>query len=476
MAKYYREPAGETLPQLEEEILHFWQDRGIPSKVRERVSEGAPIVFCEGPPTPNDRPNVENALTRSVKDSFLRYHAMNDRRVVPYFAGWDCHGLPVEIEVERSLRLESKRDIEAHGVEKFNALCRERVLNFRSDWESMSRRIGYWLDYENAYLTMSNDYMESVWWAVKELHSRGLLTKNRRVAPYCYRCGTTLGSHEVALGFREREDRFVIARFRVPSLDAAAISRTSSPWTLVANSYLAVRRDWDYAVVEHNGERLLLAEPCIAAMAPGAKVLEKVGGESLIDLEYDPIFDFIPRSEGMFRIVHSAAVPADDGTGIVQISPAYAMDDYGIAVEEGISIFDPVDDLGRFTDDLPTLKGKVARDSDVEIVRMLEESGRLFRWGMMKHSYPSCWRCETPLIYKPADAWSVHASGACARMQELNDEIRWVPDTFKDGRFGNFLTEARDWAVSRTRYWGTPLPVWRCESGHELCIGSAEEL
>ena len=476
MAKYYREPVGETLPQLEEEILRFWQERDIPSKVRERVSEGAPLVFCEGPPTVNDRPNVENALTRSVKDSFLRYHAMNGRKVVPYFAGWDCHGLPVEIEVERSLRLESKRGIESHGVEEFNALCRERVLSFKSDWETMSRRIGYWLDYDNAYLTMSNEYIESVWWAVKELHSRGLLTKTRRVVPYCYRCGTTLGSHEVALGFREREDRFVIARFRVPSLDAAAISRTSSPWTLVANSYLAVRRDLDYAVVEHGGERLLLAESSISGTVPGAKVLEKVNGESLIGLEYEPIFDFIPRSDGMFRFVHSDAVPTDGGTGIVQVSPAYAMDDYGIAVEEGISIFDPVDDLGRFTDELPALKGKVARDSDVDIVRMLEESGRLFRWGMVKHSYPSCWRCETPLIYKPADAWAVPASGACARMQELNDEIRWVPDAFKEGRFGNFLTEARDWVISRTRYWGTPLPVWRCGSGHELCIGSTEEL
>lgn len=476
MAKYYREPAGETFPQLEEEILRYWQERDIPSKVRARVSDGAPVVFCEGPPTVNDRPNVENALTRSVKDSLLRYHAMNERKVIPYFAGWDCHGLPVEIEVEKALRLSSKVDIESHGIKEFNDLCRERVLKFRSDWELMSRRIGYWLDYDNAYMTMSNEYIESVWWAVKELYSRGLLSKSRRVVPYCYRCGTTLGSHEVALGFREREDRYVVARFKVPALDATALSLTSSPWTLVANTYLAVRRDWDYVVIEHGGERLLLAEPRADSVVPGAKVLERVKGESLIGLEYEPLFDFIPKSKGVFRVVHSDSVPEDGGTGIVQISPAYAMDDFGIALEEGVPIFDPVDDLGRFTDAVPGLEGTVARESDVDIVRMLEESGRLFRWGMIKHSYPLCWRCETPLIYKPTDAWAVSASGARTRMQELNEEIRWVPETFKNGRFGNFLPEARDWVISRTRYWGTPLPVWRCASGHEMCVGSVEEL
>jgi isoleucyl-tRNA synthetase len=476
MAKYYREPAGETFPQLEEEILQFWQENDIPLKVRERMREGAPLVFCEGPPTVNNRPNIGHALTRSVKDSFLRYNAMNGRKVTPYLAGWDCHGLPVEIEIEKSLQLKTKRDIESFGVEAFNSLCRERVLTFKSEWERMSHRIGYWLDYDNAYLTMSNDYVDSVWWAVKELHSRGLLSKSRRVVPYCYRCGTTLSNHEVALGFREREDRYVVARFRIPSINATALSRTSSPWTLVANTYLAVRRDWDYVVVDYNRERLLMAERHVKEVLPEGSVLERVKGASLIGADYEPLFDFIPRSEGVFRVVHSDAVPEDDGTGVVQISPAYAMDDFGIAMAEGAEIFDPVDDLGRFTDEIPGLEGKTARDSDVEIIRLLEVSGRLFRWGMIRHSYPLCWRCETPLIYKPRDSWAVSASGARKRMQELNDSIRWVPETFKEGRFGNFLTEAKDWVISRTRYWGTPLPIWRCGSGHELCVGSMEEL
>lgn len=476
MAKYYREPAGETFPQLEEEILQFWQENAIPSRVMERMRDGVPLVFCEGPPTVNNRPHIGHALTRAVKDAFIRYHSMNGRKVVPYFAGWDCHGLPVEIEIEKGLKLKSKRDIESHGVEAFNALCRDRVLRFRAEWERMSRRIGYWLDYDNAYMTMSTDYIESVWWAVRELYSRGLLSKGRRVVPYCYRCGTTLSNHEVALGFREREDRYVIAKFRIPSLGVTALSRTSSPWTLVANTYLAVRREWDYAVVEHGGERYLVSNRHAKEAVPDGAIVDRIKGESLLGLEYAPIFDFIPRAGEVFRVVHSDAVPEAEGTGIVQISPAYAMDDFGIAMEEGAQIFDPVDDQGMFTDEVPSLKGMVARDSDVEIVRMLEESGRLFRWGMMRHSYPLCWRCETPLIYKPRDAWTVSAFGARKRMQELNEVVRWVPETFKEGRFGNFLTEAKDWVISRNRYWGTPLPIWTCGEGHVLCVGSIDEL
>jgi isoleucyl-tRNA synthetase len=476
MAKYYREPAGETFPQLEEEILSYWQEHDIPTKVRGRMSDGAPLVFCEGPPTVNNRPHVGHALTRAAKDSCLRYHVMNGRKVIPYFAGWDCHGLPVEIEIEKGLQLRTKDSIESFGIGPFNDLCRERVLLFKSDWEEMSRRMGYWLDYENAYLTMSNEYIESVWWAVKQLHSRGLLSKARQVVPYCYRCGTTLSNHEVALGFREREDRFVIAKFRVNDLSATAISHTSSPWTLVANSYLAVRRDWNYVVVEQDGERLLMSERHARTLVPKAEVVETFKGESLVGLEYEPLFDFIPHADGSFRIVHSEAVPEADGTGIVQISPAYAMDDYGIALEEGGAIFDPVDESGKFTDEVPELTGRIAREVDVEIIHMLEASGRLFRWGLMRHSYPLCWRCETPLIYKPRDAWTVSVSRARERMKELNESIRWVPETFRDERFGNFLVDAKDWVISRTRFWGTPLPIWRCDSGHESCVGSIEEL
>ena len=476
MAKYYREPAGETFPMLEEEILDYWHSRDIPKKVIERMASGRPLVFCEGPPTPNHSPHIGDALPRAVKDALLRYHVMNGRKIVPFIAGWDCHGLPVEIEVEESLGMDSRAEIEAYGISRFNDLCRRRVTEFRSEWERMSHRIGYWLDYDDAYVTMSNEYIESVWWAVKQLHGKGMLRKERRVAPYCYRCGTTLSSHEVALGFREVEDRSVIVRFPVEELDADMISHTTSPWTLVANMFLAVRKDWDYVIVEHEGERLILSATHAAEILPEAREVDRFKGESLLGKRYLRLFEFAEGRDDAFRILHSDEVPKDEGTGVVQISPAYAAVDYGIASEEGSEVFDPVDDAGRFTDEVPELKGKVAGDSDAEVISMIEKAGSLFKWGLFRHSYPFCWRCDTALIYKPKDVWVVAASDARDRMEQLNEGIGWVPRSFMHDRFGKFIADAKDWVVSRTRYWGTPLPVWRCSSGHEICLGSLEDL
>ncbi len=461
---------------LEEEILGYWRSRGIPGKAVERMAAGEPLVFCEGPPTPKKSPHMGEALPRAVKDAILRYHVMNGRRIVPFKAGWDCHGLPVEIEVERALGIDSKGEIEAFGVGEFNDMCRERVARFRTEWEQMSRRIGYWLNYDDAYVTMSNDYIESVWWAAKQLHGKGLLKRERRVAPYCYRCGTTLSSHEVALGFREVEDRTVVVRFRVDDLDADMLSHTTSPWTLVANMFLAVRRDWDYVLVEHQGERFVLSAAHAKALMPEAREVRRFKGETLVGRKYRRLFEFMEDPGDAFKIVHSTEVPETEGTGVVQISPAYAAVDYGIAADEGSDIFDPVDDSGRFSEQVPELQGKTAGDSDAEVIRMIESAGRLFSWGLIRHSYPFCWRCDTPLIYKPKEVWTVAAAGARDRMQELNEEVRWTPESFMYERFGKFVADAKDWVVSRTRYWGTPLPVWRCPSGHETCVGSVDEL
>jgi len=474
--KYYREPGGESFPQLEEEMLRLWRDEAILQKLKERMKRGDPFVFCEGPPTANARPHIGYAFTRAVKDAFLRYHVMNGRRIVPYIAGWDCHGLPVELEVERSLGLESKKDIEALGVEKFNALCRESVLKYKSDWEEMSRRIGYWIDYENAYMTMSREYIESVWWSLKQLHSKGMLTKERKVVAYCSRCGTTLSTHEVALGYRDAEDRFVVVKFRLKDIDASLLVWTATSWVLVANSLLAVDKEQEYVVFELDGERLVVLASRADAFIQGGKVVGRMRGEDLVGKEYEPPFRYFEPKERAFRVVNSPEMLDEEGTGIVNISPAHGSMDYEIGFRERVEVFDPVGMDGRFEPDVPELAGKFAKDAGSEIMRLLESKHLLFRWGVLRHSYPFCWRCDTPLIYKALDSWFVKTSEAKEVMTELNEQVKWVPETFKEGQFGNFLAEVKDWAISRSRYWGTPLPIWRCKNGHEVCVGSMEEL
>jgi isoleucyl-tRNA synthetase len=474
--KYYREPGGETFPQMEDEILRSWEDQGILSKVKARMASGEPFVFCEGPPTANARPHMGHAHTRAVKDAFLRYHVMNGRRIVPYIGGWDCHGLPVELEIEKSLGIKTKRDIESLGIGEFNALCRESVLKYKRDWEEMSRRIGYWIDYDNAYMTMSNEYIESVWWSLKQLHSKGLLSKGHKVVAYCSRCGTTLSTHEVALGFRETEDRFVVVKFKVEEMGASLMVRSTTPWALVANALLAVDQEQEYLMVEDSGEKLVIASSRAPSLLPGAKIIGRVSGRELVGKRYEPPFNYNNLGGKAFKVVNAPDALDEDGTGIVSISPAYGTADYEVGLKEGLPIFDPVGMDGRFTTAVQELAGRFAKDADSEVMRILEAKKLLLLWGVMRHSYPFCWRCDTPLIYKALDSWFVRTSQFKQRMTELNEEVRWVPDTFKHGRFGNFLLDVKDWAISRSRYWGTPLPIWRCAKGHEVCVGSVDEL
>ncbi len=476
MKKHYLEPEGKTFPQLEEEMLRLWEDQGILRKVRERMRDGLPLVFCEGPPTANSRPHIGHSRPRVVKDAFLRYHVMNGRKVVPYLGGWDCHGLPVELEVERSLGIEAKKDIESMGVDRFNQLCRESVMRYKAEWERMSRRVGYWIDYDSAYVTMSNEYIESVWWSLKQLHSKGMLTKGHKVVPYCPRCGTTLSTHEVALGFRELEDRSVVVKFRLAAMDASLLAWTVTPWALVGNALLAVDKDLDYVMFEHGGEKLIVSESRQDLLAPEDKVVRKLKGSELLGMAYEPPFKYHDFSGKGFRIVHSSEVTHEEGTGVMSVSPPYGSTDYDLGEAEGLEMFDPVDASGRFTDAVRELAGKLVRDADSDVIRLLESKALLYRWGLLRHSYPFCWRCETALIHKALDSWFVRTSEAKQRMIELNEQIKWVPETFKHGRFGNFLADAKDWSISRSRYWGTPLPVWRCSEGHEVCVGSVEEL
>jgi len=476
MTRYYPEPDGKSFPQLEREVLQQWEQQQQLSKVKDRMEGGRPLVFCEGPPTANAKPHIGHALTRAVKDSFLRYQVMNGRKIVPYIGGWDCHGLPVEIEVEKAIGVKSKRDIEKLGVDKFNALCRESVLRYKADWEAMSRRIGYMIDYDGAYLTMSREYVESVWWSLKQLHDKGLLSKGHKVVPYCPRCGTTLSTHEVALGFRETEDRSIVVRFKLQGSDLILLAWSATPWALVGNALLAVDRDATYAVVERSGEKLVIAEDRTGLVAPEGRVIDKIKGSELLGRAYEPPFRYHDCSAKGWKIVHSPDVAHEEGTGVMSVSPAYGSVDFDLGSAEGIEVFDPTDSEGRFTDVVPELRGMFAKDADSEIMRMLESKGLLFRWGLIKHSYPFCWRCDTALIYKATDSWFVTVQDSKQRMIELNEEVRWVPETFKHGRFGNFLADAKDWAISRSRYWGVPLPIWRCANDHKVCVGSYEEL
>lgn len=476
MKRQYREPEGKTFPQMEEEMLNLWNAQGILRMTQDRMTGGKPLVFCEGPPTANVHPHIGHALTRVVKDAFLRYYVMNGRKVVPFIAGWDCHGLPVELEIEKALGFHAKKDIETFGIDRFNKLCRDSVVRYKSEWEQMSQRIGYWIDYDNAYLTMSNEYIESVWWSLKELHSKGLLVKENKVLPYCPRCGTTLSTHEVALGFRDTEDRYVVVKLKVPELDASLLVRTASPWVLPDNALVAVDKNKDYVVFEHAGEKYIMAEDKLSQVAPGHQPVSTLGGAHLVGKKFEPVLCHHDLGPKGYSVVHSPEASNEEGTGIIGVSPAHGSLDFDIACEHDIPVIDSVDESGRFTEAVPELVGRLAKDSEPEILRLLESRGALFKWGLVKHSYPHCWRCDTALIYKALDSWFVKTSEHKDRMIEINEEINWVPETFKHGRFGNFLADAKDWAISRSRFWGTPLPIWRCASGHEVCVGSYDEL
>ncbi len=476
VTKYYREPADESFPQLEEEVLRHWTDNDIPRKKRDLMSQGEPLVFCEGPPTAKSMPHVGHALSRAVKDAFLRYFSMNGRRIVPYIAGWDCHGLPVEIEVEEALGIGSRSEVESLGIGEFNARCRESVLRYKGEWERMSQRIGYWIDYADAYMTMSDQYIESVWWSLKELYGKGLLRKDLQVVPYCPRCGTTLSTHEVALGYREREGRYVMVKVDVEGLDARLLAYTTSPWTLLANSLLSVDGERDYAVVSYKGERLVVSEERRVALLSGGEVVSRIKGSELVGRRYRSIFGNPPSGERAFTVIHSDEVPRGEGTGILNISPPYGSIDFDIASSHGVAVVDIVDDAGRFLPDVPVFAGRSVQEVDADVTQLLDSRGVLFKWALFRQSFPFCWRCGSPLIHRPQEAWFVLSSGARERMASLNEEVRWVPDDFKEGHFGNFIRDAKDWAIGRTRYWGTPLPIWRCAEGHTVCVGSVEEM
>lgn len=487
-AQYQLLPADRAADDLERELLERWESEDLFKQTLARNANGKPWVFFEGPPTANGKPGIHHVFARTIKDLFCRHRAMRGYRV-DRKAGWDTHGLPVEIEVEKQLGISGKQQIEALGVAEFNRLCRESVFKYRTDWEKLSARIGYWLDYEHPYVTYTNDYVESVWWALKTLHDKGLLYRGHKILPYCSRCGTALSSHELALGYKDVEGPSVYVALDIDGQsDRRFLVWTTTPWTLVSNVALAVHPDIDYVEVQRRaGEdkrTLILAEARLKGVL-GAdfddrwSVVGRMSGRDLVGMRYKRPLNWLEYPEGNHEIVVAEDfVSAGDGSGIVHMAPAFGADDYAAGRRHELAFLQPVGARGEFPDDLPLVGGKFVIDADATLIEELKRRGVLFKAGTHIHSYPHCWRCGTPLIYYARTSWFIKTSSYKDSMLARNARIDWHPPEVGEGRFGEWLKNNIDWAISRDRYWGTPLPVWVCDvdDTHVDVIGSYADL
>jgi isoleucyl-tRNA synthetase len=468
----------------EEEVLRFWKQKDIFHETMKQREGGPEYVFFEGPPTANGKPGVHHVLARAFKDIFPRYKTMRGYHVLRR-GGWDTHGLPVEIEVEKKLGFTNKKQIEAYGIEKFNKLCRESAFTYIQEWEKMTDRIAYWVDLDTAYITYKNEYMESVWWILKNFWENDLLYQGYKVVPYCPRCGTPLSDHEVALGYKEVSDPSVFVR--MPLVDEPGTSLlvwTTTPWTLPANVAVAAGADVEYVKIEHEmaeggSEKLILAESLVGKIFGDepVKVLDHFKGKTLKGKKYSPLYTFMPLGKAAHYVVNGNFVTTEDGSGLVHIAPAFGEDDMAVSLEYDLPILTTVAEDGTFISDVKPWAGVFVKDADPMITKDLHERGLLFRAEKHVHTYPFCWRCGTPLLYYARPTWYVRTSKFKDRLVALNDQINWYPDHIKNGRFGNWLANNIDWALGRERYWGTPLPIWECEDCHsQVCIGSVKEL
>jgi isoleucyl-tRNA synthetase len=467
-------------PALEQAVLAFWRDNEIFPKTL-RQSEGRPrFSFNEGPPTANGKPGIHHVLARSFKDAFPRYKTMRGYHV-PRKAGWDTHGLPVEHEIEKELGIFDKKEIEEKvGISEFNRRCRESVMRYIGEWEKMTERMGFWVNLDEAYYTLDNSYIESVWHLLKVIWDKGLMYRGYKVVPYDPRIGATLSSHELALGYREVKDPSIFVRFRLADEPGTSfLVWTTTPWTLPANLMLAVHPDVDYARVEIGGETLILAEALLETVLGNVehRVSATVKGSDLVGLRYERLFDYLPvEAPGAFSVLPADFVSTEDGTGIVHCAPAYGVDDLELGQAHGLPVIHAVGRDGHFLPEVTPVAGLFFKDADKPLIRLLKERGLLFRAGTYEHNYPFGWRTGDPIIYYAKNAWYIRTSQYKQRMVELNKTINWVPETIRDGRFGNWLENNIDWALSRERFWGTPLPVWTDGDGHYRCVGSVAEL
>ncbi len=461
----------------EEKILEFWEKKKIFEKVRKLRQEGPLFRWLEGPPTANGLPHIGHALTRAIKDVFLRHKSMHGYNIVPWIAGWDCHGLPVELEVEKELGFSDKSQIEEYGIVKFNEACRKSVFKYVKEWHDMSKRIGFWLDLDNPYVTMEEDYVESVWWSLKEIYNKGLIYLGYKVVPYCPRCGTPLSQAEVGQGMMETTDPSVHVKFKSLDFeDTYYLAWTTTPWTLISNVCLTLHPDVDYVHVEYNGEKLILAETIAENLLGDYIVLQRFKGKDLEYNKYEQLFPYIVPKEEAFYVALANYVTTEEGTGIVHSAPAFGEDDAEIGKKYGLPAMNPVLEDGTFSEEITDFSGLFVKKADTKIMKNLEERGLLFKKGTYKHIYPFCYRCDGPLLYYSTETWFIEMSKMREQLVANNNQIRWQPVHLKEGRFGNFIKEARDWALSRNRFWGTPLPIWICENGHRTVVGSLEEL
>ena len=463
--------------QREKEVEKFWQDEKI-FEESVKLREGAKdYTFYDGPPTANGKPHIGHVLTRVIKDMIPRYRIMKGYNVLRK-AGWDTHGLPVELEVEKLLGLDGKEQIEEYGLEPFIKKCKESVWKYKGMWEDFSNTVGYWVDIDDPYVTYDNKYIESVWWSLKQIYDKGLLYKGFKIVPYCPRCGTPLSSHEVAQGYKDVKEKSVIAKFKAKDFeDTYFLAWTTTPWTLPSNLALCVNAKEDYVRVKCDDTHYILAKALVESVLADKEyeITDEFKGKDLEYKEYEPLFNFKEMNKKCYYVTNAEYVTLTDGTGIVHIAPAFGEDDAQVGKKYDLPFLQLVNSKGEMTEETPW-SGMFCKDADKEILIALKEKGLLFKTLSFEHSYPFCWRCDTPLIYYAREAWFINMTSVKDDLIRNNDKINWIPESIGKGRFGDWLNNVQDWGVSRDRYWGTPLPIWECECGHRHAIGSIEEL
>ena len=476
MSLYKEVSTNLSFVEREQETEKFWEENRIFEKSVEERKDDPTYTFYDGPPTANGKPHIGHLQTRSFKDLFPRFHTMKGE-MVPRKAGWDTHGLPVELEVEKLLHINGKDQIEAYGIAPFIEKCKESVWKYKGMWEDFSKDVGFWADMEHPYVTYDNSFIESEWWALKQIWDKGLLYKGFKIVPYCPRCGTPLSSHEVAQGYKDVKERSAIAKFKVKGEEAFILAWTTTPWTLPSNVALCVNANEDYVKVESKGETYYLAAAlCDTVLGEGEyTVLETCKGADLEGKEYEPLFDFVSPKEKCWYVVCDDYVTLTDGTGIVHIAPAFGEDDAKVGRKYGLPLVQLVDGKGQMTAETKW-PGVFCKDADPKILQDLEERGLLFSAPKFEHSYPFCWRCDTPLIYYARESWYIKMTEVKDQLIRNNNTVKWYPESIGKGRFGDWLENVQDWAVSRNRYWGTPLNIWECECGHRHAVGSIAEL